>query len=73
MIADSIPALKELTPEQKLTLANELWDEAHSEFDDSPTGAVIEKLLRKRMQEYHDDPESANSWTEFRRKWGMNE
>ena len=71
MIAETIPDLGKLTPQEKLILAAELIGEYEEAPQDTPLDDAIGKLLEARMEEYQRNPESAISWEDFRKKWGM--
>ena len=69
MIMENIPALKELSPREKLILATELTDEyqAIPEEDPEMRNAILE-LVSQRMEHFEDHPESATTLEEFRLK-----
>jgi putative addiction module component (TIGR02574 family) len=71
MIAETIPELGKLTPQEKLILAAELIGEYEATPQDTPHDAAIGRLLEARMEEYQLNPDKALSWEDFRKKWGM--
>lgn len=71
MIAETIPGIEKLTPQQKLALAAELWGEFDEAPQDDPQTEAILKLLDARMEEYRQNPETAMPWADFRKKWGL--
>jgi putative addiction module component (TIGR02574 family) len=62
MISESIPELKALSPDEKLILVGELWEElaAHSEAL-SPRADHV-KVLQERLDYYRDHPEDVTAW-----------
>ena len=70
MIADRIPQLAELTVEEKLLLANELWDEVERREKEIPFDDAVLKLLERRAADFQQDPSSAVTWEEFKRRLG---
>tara|TARA_R110002096_G_scaffold54517_17_gene140635 strand:- start:8019 stop:8240 length:222 start_codon:yes stop_codon:yes gene_type:complete len=68
MIA-SFPELEQLTPQEKFTLASELWQQAMEGNDAcaNPDPQIVE-LLEKRLDHYAENPESGLPWEEVKRK-----
>ena len=69
MIADKIPGLKNLTAEEKLTLAHELWEEIerHPEVF-FPVREDHVRILQARLEEYERNPENTISWEEVKKR-----
>jgi hypothetical protein len=65
MIAETIPALRALSSDQKIILAAELWREAVGEGSSEPGPALID-ALKERLQFYHKHPDEVSSWEEVR-------
>lgn len=70
-IAETIPAIGRLTPEEKLKLASELWEENVERISSPETEAAMEKLLTERLEDYEADPDAVISWENLRRKHGL--
>jgi len=66
MIAETIPALANLTKEEKVILAAELWADAEGVDDVSEPDPTVPQLLTDRLAQYRSDPDSALSWEAFR-------
>lgn len=71
MIAETIPQLQQLTPDQKLTLSDELWREVAGESIDAPDSRLIEKLNR-RYEEFAEDPDQGVSADEMKCRFKRN-
>lgn len=71
MIAETIPQIQDLTPREKLILASELIGQFEEAPLDTPQDEAIVRLLDARMAEFEKNPESAISWQDFRKKWGI--
>ena len=66
MIAERIPALADLSKEEKVLLAAELWAEAKG-IDETPEpDPATLKLLSERLDQFESNAESALSWEAFR-------
>jgi putative addiction module component (TIGR02574 family) len=57
--------LLELTPEEKIDLAVELWDSIAQE-DFPPIDDELKQELDRRLEEHQKEPTSARSWEEVR-------
>lgn len=68
MIADRIPELKKLTPQEKLALAGELWDEVAAAPDSLPPRQDHVRILEERMAEYKRNPRDVSLWTEVKQR-----
>ncbi|HEY3853333.1 MAG TPA: addiction module protein [Verrucomicrobiae bacterium] len=66
MIADRIPELKSLSPEEKLILVGELWDELASQPDAFPPREDHIQLLRERIEHYRQHPEDSAAWSDVK-------
>jgi hypothetical protein len=65
MIVDQFPELERLSPERKLALAAELFEDATDCTAEQPDPEII-KLLDERLAEYQKDPSSESPWSEVR-------
>ena|ERR1041384_705076 len=62
MIAERIPGLKSLTPEEKLILVGELWEELAAEPDAFPPREDHIALLKQRLEHYRQNPGDVVAW-----------
>jgi len=67
MIIDSLPQVRDLSPEEKWQLAEELWDELIPNVNESRDNA-IEKHIESRMNHYRRHPETASSWESLKER-----
>ncbi|MBB5034138.1 addiction module protein [Prosthecobacter vanneervenii] len=66
MIAETIPQLSSMRPQEKLELMAELWEDVlqhEAEIDDPPGVASI---LAERLANYHAGADSGKSWEQVR-------
>ncbi len=66
MIAEKIPALKNLSPEEKLILVGELWDELALHPNAFPPREDHIKLLKERLEHYRENPSDVVAWEEIK-------
>jgi putative addiction module component (TIGR02574 family) len=71
MIAEQIPAVQQLTLEEKWLLANELWDEVDARQQELPTSPEIIALVEQRLAEYERDSSTAMNLEEFKRRFRL--
>jgi len=71
MIADRIPEIANLTREERLLLACELWEEDWELHPNPELDAVVEKLLLERWKEYEANPDAVISYEAMRKKYGL--
>lgn len=64
MIAEKIPALKDLSPQDKLVLANELWGDFQDAPDQGELDKAIAQLLDKRFAKA--DPAQPLTWEQLK-------
>lgn len=69
MIAETIPALRSLSPDQKVILAAELWSEAIDREVGEPNPDLME-ALRERLAFYRERPDEVASWETVRARIG---
>ncbi len=62
MIVETLPEVQRLTPEQKLLLAAELFEDATECIAEEPDPEIV-KALDQRLEEYQNNPGSASSWS----------
>lgn len=66
MIAEKIPELKHLTPEEKLILIRELWEELAAEPNAFPAREEHIRVLRERLEHYRNNPNDAMAWEQVK-------
>jgi putative addiction module component, TIGR02574 family len=66
MIADKIPELKSLSPDEKLILVRELWDELAAQPNAFPPREDHIKLLQERLEHYRQHPRDTIAWEEVK-------
>ncbi len=71
MIAEQIPALSKLSLEDKWLLATELWNEVETNQFDLPNTAEIEAIVEKRFAEFEQDPSTAMTLDDFKRRFRL--
>jgi putative addiction module component (TIGR02574 family) len=71
MIAETIPALKDLSMEEKWLLANELIDEVESHQQELPSSEAIRAIVEQRYAEYEKDPSTALTLEAFKLRFSL--
>ena len=66
MIAEKIPELKTLSPEEKLILVGELWDELAAQPDAFPSREDHIKILKERLEYYRQHPRDVVAWEDLK-------
>jgi hypothetical protein len=66
MIAETIPALKDLSAEQKVILAAELWHDAVDVHDNQAADPKLIAALRERLAYYKQHPDEVSTWEDVR-------
>ncbi|MBA7576311.1 hypothetical protein ES708_18150 [subsurface metagenome] len=62
-------ALKEiakLTSDEKLQIAEEIWDDLNEHYKDIPLTETQKKELNRRLDEYEKDPDNVLTWEEVK-------
>ena len=67
MISD-FPELSMLSPEDKILLAAELWNEATEESDAVESDPGILDAIEERLEDFRNNPESVLSWDEVKER-----
>ncbi len=65
MIVEQLPEIHALSPERKLALAAELFEEVTEGAVEHPDPEIV-ALLRRRLAEYEASPGSASPWSEVK-------
>ncbi len=71
MIAETIPQLEKLSPEEKLTLSDELWREVTGDAPGTSDPDLVEKL-NERFREFEENPEVGVPAEEMKRRFHRN-
>ncbi len=71
MIAETIPQLSNLTPEEKLMLSDELWQEVTGEAPGEPDPELVKKL-NQRYREFEENPDLGVSAEEMKKRFQRN-
>lgn len=71
MIAELIPAVKQLSLQEKWLLANELWEEIEEHQNELSTDTEIMAVVEQRFAEFERDPSTALSLEEFKRRFHL--
>ena len=66
MIAEKIPGLKSLSPEEKLILVGELWEELAARPETLPSREDHIKILKERLEQYRRNPSDIVAWEEVK-------
>ena len=68
MVAETIPQLKSLSPEEKLILVGELWDQLAADPQAFPKRDDHVKLLEGRLAYFRQHPEDVMAWEEVKKR-----
>ena len=71
MIAERIPQLQELTPEEKLALSDELWREVTETTPPEEDSELVEKL-DERYEEFEKDSSQGVTSDEMKKRFDHN-
>ncbi|MEM9280472.1 MAG: addiction module protein [Verrucomicrobiota bacterium] len=71
MILENMPEIRELSPEEQLQLASEIWEKNVDRLVSDEAEAVFEDLLKSRLDEYRDNPDAVVNLEDLRRKAGL--
>ncbi len=70
MLIERMPEVQQLSPEEKLRLAAELWGEIEGKQGEIGVDESLYALLEKRFADHREDPTSATTWQEFKQRIG---
>ena len=70
MIAERLPEIATLSPQEKWLLAGELWDSVAEDPAAVPQNDAQRELIRERWEEYTADPEQGVTWEAIKRRLG---
>lgn len=65
VIVEQLPEVQRLSPERKLTLAAELFEDATDCRAEHPDPEIV-RLLDERLAEHRENPTSATPWNEVK-------
>ena len=65
MIVEQLPEVQKLSPERKLALAAELFENATDSTVEDPDPEIV-RLLNERLADYEKNPGSASPWSEVK-------
>ena len=65
MIVELLPEVQKLSPEDKLAVAAELFEEAADWSSEAPDAELL-AVLNERLAEYRANPEAASSWSDVK-------
>jgi hypothetical protein len=71
MIAETIPALGQLSLEEKWLLANELIAEVEDQQAALPSSPEIQAIVEKRFAEFECDPSTAMTLESFKLRFSL--
>lgn len=71
MIVEKIPAVSQLSVDEKWMLANELWDEVEEHQERLSTSPDIIALVQQRFDDYERDPSTAMTLEDFKRRFSL--
>jgi putative addiction module component (TIGR02574 family) len=66
MILETMPSLRQLPPNEKRQLAEELWDKADAEEGEVTVDATILSLLEQRLADHAANPQSGSTWEDVK-------
>jgi putative addiction module component (TIGR02574 family) len=68
MVSEKIPQLKNLSPEEKLILVGELWDQLAADPEAFPKRDDHVKLLEVRLAHFQQHPDDVIAWEEVKKR-----
>lgn len=70
MIAERLPGVAELSPQEKWILAGELWDAVAEDPEAVPQNDAQRGLVRERWEEFLANPGQGTTWEAIQRRLG---
>ena len=70
MIADKIPEIANLSDEDKLLLANELWQAVAQNPNNIPVSEEHVRLIEERYRAYLEEPDNVVTWEQVKQRSG---
>ena len=68
MLIEKIPGIQQLTKNEKVVLASELWESTRAFEFDWPVSPELIKELDRRWEDYQKDPSRASTWNEVKER-----
>ena len=62
MILEKFPAVKRLSPSEKLQFVSELWNDLEANPSEVPVSREIIAELDRRMEEFRRQPDNFTTW-----------
>jgi putative addiction module component (TIGR02574 family) len=66
MVTEKIPALKDLSQEEKLILVKELWEELAAQPDSFPQREDHVRVLKERLDHFRKNPTDVVAWEDVK-------
>jgi putative addiction module component (TIGR02574 family) len=66
MIAETIPQLRTMTPEEKMLLAGELWDDVAAHAGSWEPDPEFVAGMQQQLEEYRRDPSVGRTWEQLK-------
>lgn len=66
MILDTLPAIRQLSSQEKRQLAEELWNDADAQDGEVTVEPAVLELLDQRLAAHAADPQAGSTWEEVR-------
>lgn len=70
MIAERLPEVADLSPQEKWILAGELWDSVADDPEAVPQNDAQRELIRERWEQYLANPEQGTTWQAIQQRLG---
>ncbi len=70
MIAERLPGVADLSPQEKWILAGELWDAVAEDPQAVPQNDAQRALVRERWEQYVGNPEQGTTWQAIQQRLG---
>ena len=71
MILDKLPALRDLSRQEKLELVDELWNDLRADVSFDVRREEIVRELARRREEYAASPDALVGWQDIKRRLGV--
>ena len=66
MIAEKLPGISDLSPQEKWLLAGELWDSVVDVPDAVPQNDAQKALVMERWEQYLANPDQGSTWEDIK-------
>ena len=68
MILEKMPALQQMSVEDKLSLVSEIWEELEGIGEKLPVSDEQKRILDERFARNGEDPDPGSSWPEVKER-----